>query len=428
MFVYKHEIKNDYVLKKIEQLEQKTSLKLFQSSRDPEIAITALLRQNLLMTTSNFCRKGLFRTTCALIFLGYSIGILGQTPQKIQWHNPTEWGAEGRAWEEDERKRWYDRLPAKAEGVVTDAVWNLSRHSAGMMVQFQTDAPSIHARWKLLSSSLALPHMPASGVSGLDLYARDESGNWRWAAATRPDKQSMEVELLKGIQPGLREYALYLPLYNGTESLAIGVPEGSSFKGISPRKIKPIVFYGTSITHGACASRPGMTHAAILGRRLDRAVINLGFSGNGRMHAEVGALLREINAAAFVIDCLPNMNADSVSKRTIPLVKQIRTAQPQTPIVLVEDRRFTNSWLTPKKSAFHDANHAALRQAYTDLKLSGVSNLFYLSGDDLLGHDAEGATDASHPNDLGFMRQADLFEPILQEALRLTNSGENENE
>ncbi|MBT5926706.1 MAG: hypothetical protein HOH33_08820, partial [Verrucomicrobia bacterium] len=237
------------------------------------------------MIFSNVCPRNCFLAVCALTFLSFSPGIHSQPSQEIQWHNPSEWGIEGRGWENEDRKRWYDRLPSKAEGVVTDAVWNLSHRSAGMMVRFQTDASSIHARWELLSGNLALPHMPASGVSGLDLYARDERGDWRWAAATRPTQQSMEVKLLQGIKPGLREYALYLPLYNGTESLAIGVPDGAAFKGLPPRKIDPIVFYGTSITHGACASRPGMTHPAILGRRFDRPVINLGFSGNGRMHA-----------------------------------------------------------------------------------------------------------------------------------------------
>ena len=380
------------------------------------------------MSFSNLYPRNCFKVACTLALFIFSLETHSQTPKQIQWHHPSDWGVEGRGWENEERKRWYDRLPAKAEGVVTDAVWNLSRHSAGMMVRFQTDASSIHARWELLSGNLAMPHMPASGVSGLDLYARDQHGDWRWAAATRPTQQSMEVRLLQGIKPGLREYALYLPLYNGTESLAIGVPEGAAFKGLPPRKTKPIVFYGTSITHGACASRPGMTHPAILGRRFDRPVINLGFSGNGRMHAEVGTLLTDIKAAVFVIDCLPNMNAERVSERTSPLVKKLRTAHPKTPIVLVEDRRFTNSWLTPKKETFHDANHTALRQVYTDLKVSGVSNLFYISGDDLLGHDAEGATDASHPNDLGFMRQAEVFEPTLREALRLADIMDNQKE
>ena len=398
------------------------SLHVDGSLTEPKVARLTALRQNFEMFFSKVNLKDGLKAACMLLCLSFSLGLLGQANKPIQWHDASEWVTEGRAWGNEERARWFDRLPARAEGVVTDAVWNLSRHSAGMMVRFQTDASSIHAKWSLLSANLAMPHMPASGVSGLDLYARDERGEWRWAAATRPNQQSMETRLLQGIRPGLREYAVYLPLYNGTESLEIGVPEGAAFKGLSPRAAKPIVFYGTSITHGACASRPGMTHPAILGRRLDHPVINLGFSGNGKMHPEVGALLTAIDAAVFVIDCLPNMNAKAVTDRTIPLVQQLRKAHPETPVVLVEDRRFTNDWLLPEKAAFHDANHTALRRAYTELKVSGVSNLFYISGDDLLGHDAEGATDASHPNDLGFMRQADVFEPVLREALRLSDS------
>ena len=99
-----------------------------------------------------------------------------------------------------------------------------------MMVRFKTDATEIHARWKLMSARLGMPHMPPSGVSGLDLYARDAQGQWRWAAATRPSKQDMQAALLRGIAPGQREYAVYLPLYNGTESLSIGVPAGRSSK------------------------------------------------------------------------------------------------------------------------------------------------------------------------------------------------------
>ena len=251
----------------------------------------------------------------------------------------------------------------------------------------------------------------------IDLYARDAKGQWRWAAATRPSQQEMQAALLRGIAPGMREYAVYLPLYNGTESLSIGVPAGAKFEGLAPRKAKPIVFYGTSITHGACASRPGITHPAILGRWLDRPVINIGFSGNGRMHEAVGKLMAEVDAACYVIDCLPNMNA--AAERCVPLVKLLRKARPDTPIVLVEDRRFANSWLTPDKAKFHDDNHAALRKAHEQLKAGGVKHLHYLGGDVLLGDDTEGTTDASHPNDLGFLRQADAFEPVLRKALGL---------
>ena len=338
-------------------------------------------------------------------------------PADAQWHDVTTWGVEGRGWVDQQRKRWFDRLPAKAEGSVSDAVWSLSRDSAGMMVRFKTDAREIYARYTVSKEKLGSPHMPATGVSGLDLYARDESGAWRWVMVTKPTVPTIEAVVISGLAAGTREYAAYLPLYNGVESLEIGVPAGAMFQGLPPRTDKPIVFYGTSITHGACASRPGMVHTAILGRRFDRPVLNLGFSGNGKMDAAVGSLLTEVDAVVYVIDCLPNMAPAMVAAKCGPLVKQLREAHPATPIVLVEDRRNTNSWILPDRNKHHDANHAALKTAYEQLVKDGVKELFYIEGDHLYGDDTEGATDASHASDLGFMRQADIFEPILRTAV-----------
>ena len=336
----------------------------------------------------------------------------------LTWHDVTQWGAEGRAFIDLPRQRWFDRFPSVAEGKVTDAVWRLSRNSAGMMVRFKTDATRIWADYTLLSERIAPPNITAIGASGIDLYARDDSGKWRWVGVTRPDKKIVRQQIIEGLAPKFREYAAYLPLYNGIESLSLGVPPGAKFEKLPPRNDKPIVFYGTSITHGASASRPGMVHTAILGRRLERPVVNLGFSGNGRMDAAVGDLLVQIDAAVYIIDCLPNMNAAQVREKCIPLVKQLRAARPATPIVLVEDRRNTNSWILPERNQHHTENHAALRECFAALQKEGVKALFYLAGDDLLGHDTEGATDGSHPSDLGFLRQADQFEPVLRAALK----------
>lgn len=337
----------------------------------------------------------------------------------LTWHDVTTWGLEGRAFPDAERKRWFDRLPASAEGKVTTAVWNLSRDSAGMLVRFKTDATVLWADYTLFKERLAGANMTAIGASGLDLYARDASGKWRWVGVTRPAGKIVRQEIISGLAPGFREYAVYLPLYNGVEKLSLGVPPGTKFEPVAPRTAKPVVFYGTSITHGASATRPGMVHTAILGRRLDRPVINLGFSGNGRMDAAVGDYLVQIDAAVFVIDCLPNMNAAQVRERCLPLVQQLRAAHPHTPIVLVEDRRNTNSWILPARNQHHTDNHAALREAFEQLQQQGVSRLYYIRGDDLLGDDGEGATDGSHPSDLGFVRQADIFEPVLRTALGL---------
>ena len=336
--------------------------------------------------------------------------------EKVGWHDVRATDLEGRAFPEAERKGYFDRLPAEADGKVTPAVWSLSRDSAGLMFRFRTDATTIYAHYKVTKPLLALPHMPATGVSGLDLYARDGNGRWRWVQVVRPTAQEMKVRVAEGLDAGEREYALYLPLYNGVEFLSVGVPEGSRLEGLKPRA-RPVVFYGTSITHGACASRPGMVHAAILGRRLDVPVVNLGFSGNGRMDRAVGEFLVRIDAAAFVIDCLPNMNAKEVSEKCVPLVKQLRAARPGTPIVLVEDRRNTDSWLIASRRKHHDDNHAALRAAFDQLVKEGVQGLSYVPGDRLYGDDGEGATDGSHASDLGFHRQADVFEPFLLKAL-----------
>lgn len=338
---------------------------------------------------------------------------------KTAWYDARLLGIEGQAFRDT--KAPFDRLPGRAEEKVRKDVWNLSRNSAGLAVRFVTDATTISCRWTLTSPNLAMPHMPATGVSGVDLYARDDAGTWRWLAAGKPTAQTTSAALASGIKPGTREYRLYFPLYNGVTSVEIGVPEGSKLSrgpAFSAGHDKPIVFYGTSITHGASASRTGMVHTAILGRRFDRPVVNLGFSGNGRMEPEVTAYLNEIDAAVYVIDCLPNMQAAEVTARTAPLVRQIREAHPDTPILLVEDRNYSDGFLMTSKRDRNEKSQAALKKEFALLKEAGVKGLYYLAGEKLLGDDNEGTVDSSHPTDLGFFRQADAFEPVLREILK----------
>lgn len=358
-----------------------------------------------------------------LIVVSMSVGVSADEAPAVSpriesgtaWYDVTKWGVEGKGW--SETSRYFDRLPAKAEGVVRGAVWNLSRHSAGMSVLFETDAPKIQARYCLLSEDVAMPHMPATGVSGVDLYGRDDRGRWGWIGVSRPTAQDVTAVLADGLLPGHRTYLLYLPLYNGVESLDIGVPEEAAFEPIAPRPLKAIVYYGTSIAHGACASRPGMAFPAILGRWFDRPVINLGFSGNGRMDPEVADLLAELDAAVFVIDCLPNMEAAAVTERTEPLVRRIRQTHPDTPIVLVEDRTYGNTPFLPARRQRHDTSRTAFRAAYERLGEAGVKNLHYVEGETLLGDDGEATTDSSHPSDLGMMRMAEALAPVLKPLL-----------
>ena len=334
----------------------------------------------------------------------------------VNWHDISKWGVEGRGW--DQTERYFDRLPAKAKGVVREPVWNLSRHSAGMCARFATDAREIHLRFKLLSPSLSMPHFPVSGVSGADLYATADDGKLRWAAVAIPGGQEFAAKLIAGLPPGTRTYVLYLPLYNGTESMEVGVSEGTSFEPVPPRTTKPIVFYGTSIMQGGCASRAGMAIPAILGRRLDRPTINLGFSGNGTMDASIGDLMGELDAAVYAIDCLPNLNGPTVAQRAAPLVRGLRKARPHTPIILVEDAINAAGPFRPDTVKYHEANRAALRAAYDQLTSEGLTGLHYLKGDSLLGDDGEATVDGVHPTDMGMVRYADAYEPALREVLK----------
>ncbi len=339
----------------------------------------------------------------------------GLAEENIVWYDIQLAGVEGQAW--TDTKSPFDRLPAEAEGVVRGAVWSLSQHSAGLCARFETDASEIRCRWKLLSSRLAMPHMAATGVSGVDLYVKHE-GRWRWLACGFPRAQENSLSLASSLPQGDREYMLYLPLYNGVTSVEIGLPKTAELRKPAARPhSKPIVFYGTSITQGGCASRPGMVHTAILGRWLDRSVINLGFSGNGRMEAEVATLMAQIDAEVFVIDCLPNISAAEVTARTAPLVKILRQKHPTTPIVLVEDRNYTNSFLSSSARRRNSTSQAALQAVFAELTKTDA-NLSYLPGANLLGDDSEGAVDGSHPTDLGFFRQSEAFRDHLLPILK----------
>lgn len=337
----------------------------------------------------------------------------------LVWRDLRELGVEGRGF--DDTESHYDRFPARARGVVPDPVWQLSLQTAGMACRFVTDARLIAARWRLRLDRLAMWHMPSSAVSGLDLYARHQ-GQWRWMGVSRtlvqfPDNSATLVE---DLAPQRRECMVYLPLYNGVEKVEIGVPAEASLEAAPPRppqRARPICFYGTSILQGASASRPGMAHTNILGRRLDRPILNFGFSGNGKMEIEVARFLAELDPAVYVIDCLPNMTAELVDQRLIPLAQCLRQAHPQTPMVFVDSLIYQDA---PFRRARYDRCHGgneAQRRAVGQLTASGMTGIHHIPGDDLVGQDGEATVDGTHMTDLGFHRMADALEPVLRRLL-----------
>lgn len=334
---------------------------------------------------------------------------------ETQWHDASVFQIEGKGW--SETTGLYERLPAHAKGKVTGSVWHLAKDSAGLAIRFETDAPSIFLRWSVLKSGLAMPHMPATGVSGVDVYSRNASGKWEFIANGRPHQQEgneAEAKFPDGARPN-RECLVYLPLYNGTTELKIGVPEGSTLSQPKPRpedKSKPILVYGTSIAQGGCASRPGLAWPAIMGRILDRPVINLGFSGSGKMEPDTTKIISEVDASLFVIDCIWNIgDNDAAYQANVPaLVQAIRQQHPETPILFVGQSHLrTNAHPTPATQS--------QESAVKKLADNGVKNLYLFPGDNLIGDDTEGTVDGVHPNDIGMLKQAQVLAPKVREIL-----------
>lgn len=333
----------------------------------------------------------------------------------LRWFSVGSRDVDGRVFTDTEGV--FDRLPLRARAKVSSAIWGLSRMSAGLMTMFRTDAAEIHVSLRLSSAVLQMPYMTAAAVSGLDLYAKDAAGVDRWVSAFAPQSQVSSGLLVSDVGGVVRDFRLYLPLHNGVEELKIGVPAKASFQLNPPGNESPIVCYGTSITQGLNASRAGMTYPAILGRRLNRRVINLGLSGHGVMDAGMSELLSEIPAAVYVIDCLPNMTAELIRERTIPFVNRLRTAQPECVIVLLEDRSYGAAWIKTSESQSNQSNRESLREQFELLRRGDPGRLHLVGGAQLLGSDGEATSDGSHPTDLGFQRIADVLEPVVRAAL-----------
>jgi lysophospholipase L1-like esterase len=373
----------------------------------------------------NAVRSALLMRVARLILLMVAVApaaaaaqsIAVEPPIALRWHTVAPAVIEGKGWNDTEGD--FDRFPARAKDVVRTPVWDLSRHSAGLGVRFTSNATRIRVRWTVTAERLALPHMPATGVSGLDLYAKD-AGTWYFVGGARPtESPTNDALVIVGLAPASREFRLYLPLYNGVSRLEVGVPEEAAFRFEPPPKAAPIVVYGTSITQGCCASRPGMSYPAMLGRRLDLPVINLGFSGNGKAEPEVARLLAELDPAVYVLDALPNLTPEQVVERMPAFIDTIRAARPRTPIVLVEHLLYPNLRFRRDKAASVAAANASLRHIFETRRKAGDMLITLVASTTLLGSDGDGTVDDSHPTELGFARMADGLEPYLRRALSL---------
>jgi hypothetical protein len=326
----------------------------------------------------------------------------------IKYYGEESFLLEGTFIHDSLKENRYDRLPASYKEIVREPVWDLSKHSSGLSIRFLSNSSVISARWEVLNN-FSMDHMPDTGIKGVDLYFKDND-EWQYINTGVPVGFNNEYKLVENMDNELREYKVFLPLYDGIKNIEIGVDSLSYVKKPKSNEKKPIVFYGTSITQGACASRPGMAHTNIISRQLDRDVINFGFSGNGRMEESIANLISDSNPIFYVIECMPNMYPpDLVSSNTIPLIDTIRAKDSDTPIILVD--LFTSPITALDKNAIRGTSEMnnALKYQYDKMINSGYNNIIYLETQSALGNDFEGTVDAVHFTDLGFIRYSDFL-------------------
>lgn len=353
----------------------------------------------------------------ALKFAGLSAFLFGQSlclVAQTAWYTPATDSLlpiQGRAWNKETGKV-YQRLPQRAEQLVREPVWDLSLQTAGLYVKFYTNASQIQVKYQV-TGGFSMPHMPATGVSGVDLYTMDCNGRQYWCAANYQFGDTVRYTYndltYRNTHDKGNEFTLYLPLYNGVKSLQIGVPEGSRFDFVRPSAEKPVVIYGTSITQGACASRPGMAWTNILQRKLDMPVVNLGFSGNGQLDEGFFKLLTEVDAAMYVIDCMPNMTNDRVELIRPRLEKGIRIlrSKSKAPILLVEHDGYMGFYASDEKGEEFRKTNEQLHAVYDSMK-DEAGNLHYITFDELaLSMDSQ--VDGVHVTDLGMQQYANAY-------------------
>ncbi len=313
----------------------------------------------------------------------------------------------------------YRRLPESLNGVVRDRLWNLGTNSAGLYIRFRTSAPSIYARWT--NTGYHMPHMTDCAVGGLDLYARID-GQWRFVGsgfewgAIKADHQK---KLVGNMEPAAREYMLYLALYDEVKSLELGVPEGYTLEQPaveSPVSDRPVVMYGTSILQGGCASRPGMAHTNILSRRIDRTVINLGFSGNAFLDLEIAGLMASVEQpAAFVLDYVPNAKPERIRENGEKFYRILRDKHPSTPVIFVEDPLFPHGIVDKAIAEEVRGKNEAQKALFERLQAAGEKNIYYLGAEGMTL--PEDFVDGVHFTDQGMVHYVEHLLPLLESVL-----------
>ena len=295
----------------------------------------------------------------------------------------------------------------------------MSTYSTGMYVMFTTDSKSIHATWKWVKRGLGNNMTPIL-QRGLDLYI-EKDGKWIFAGVGRPSGDQTKCEskwtLVKNMPAGTKKCMLYLPAWSEVTELQIGIDKNSSIAGVeSPYRYK-VLTHGSSITHGASASRPGMTYAARMSRYLGFDFVNFGFSGECKLQPEFAKIIAETEADAYMFDAFSNPTAKEIRERLEPFIKTITEAHPDKPFIFLqthmrEDTEFNENW-----RQFNIERRATVRELMPQMAKK-YKNVYFLDAENVTSNDFDGTIDGAHPSDLGFTQFINKYQKRVQKILK----------
>ncbi len=302
------------------------------------------------------------------------------------------------------------RFPRRTLDGLPKRVQSLARFPAGGRIRFTSNTSQLRIRMQATERA-SLRNMSPFGSRGLDVYV----DGFYWSSVCVGGSRDQEAVFFHGAERRSKRITIYLPLFQQLRVLAIGVDEGAELKPPpSFSRKRPVVFYGSSIAQGACASRPGMTYQAILARRLNVDFVNLGFSGSGRGEPEVVRLIAQIDACCYVFDL-------GKSYRTQPedvyaaMLAAIRASRPNVPLVCMTPIFSTREFFDAEYAELSRYTRKVMRNATVKRIQGGDDRVILVEGLDLLGRrDAHAFQEGVHPTDLGFARIADRLAPMLE--------------
>lgn len=310
----------------------------------------------------------------------------------------------------------YERLPKYLKDITRPPVWVLGKNTAGLAVRFRSNSTQIAAKWALYQDNVA-NHMSFTGIKGLDLYTL-ENNKWEFVNSARPSGKSNQTVIISDMEVKMREFMLFLPLYDGVTALEIGIDSLSVISQTDvnlPNRHKPVICYGTSILQGGCASRPGMAYTNILSRWLNREFINLGFSGNAKLDYEIAELISGSDASVILLDFMPNVNVQEIKEKTEKFYRILRERSPDVPVIFIENPEYPRAKFNLKEQNMIREKNEVLNKVFSHLIESGEKNIRLVSSKGMIGTDNEATVDGAHFTDLGFIRCAEFLLPFLNE-------------